>query len=307
MRVLVAGATGAIGRELLPMLVAAGHEVVGMTRFESKWAAIVEAGAEPVVADALAAEQLHAALRSAQPEVVVHALTAIPASVDPRRFAEDFAPTNRVRREGTRNLMAAAVAAGARRVVAESISQAYAPEGGWVKVETDSLYADAPHPFRDIFQAVIDLEAAVLGCDELDTTVLRYGNFYGPGSAYGSDGANADLVRRELFPLAGEGTAHWSFVHVADAARATVLAVESSGTGVYNIADDEPAPIAAWLPEYARALGAPAPARIPEPRGAFGRFGMVEARGASNARARAELGWVPTYSSWREGFVADLA
>ncbi len=289
------------------MLVAAGHEVVGTTRFESKQAVIREAGAEAVVADALSAEQLGAALRASEPEVVVHELTAIPASVDPRRFAEDFAPTNRVRREGTRNLVEAAIAAGARRIVAESISQAYAPVGGWVKVESDPLYDGAPEPFRDVFQAVIDLEAAVLGCGELESVVLRYGNFYGSGTAYGADGSNADLVRRELFPLAGEGRAHWSFVHVADAARATVLAVESSGTGVYNVADDEPAPVADWLPEYARALGAPAPARIPEPRGAFGRFGMLEARGASNARARAELGWAPSHSSWREGFAADLA
>jgi nucleoside-diphosphate-sugar epimerase len=182
-KVFVAGATGAIGRQLLPILAGAGHEVIGMTRSESKQGAIKDAGAEPVVADALDADQLIAVLRSSEPEVVVHELTAIPASIDGRGFAESFAPTNRVRREGTRNLVAGAIAVGARRIVAQSIAQAYAPQGGWVKTEADPLYGDAPEVFRDTFQAVIDLEATVLDATQLEGAVLRYGNFYGPRTA----------------------------------------------------------------------------------------------------------------------------
>lgn len=306
MKVVVAGATGAIGRQLLPMLADAGHEVAGITRSEAKQDAVRAAGAQPLVADALDPGQLAAVLRSSRPEVVVHELTAIPASVDPRRFAEDFAPTNRVRREGTRNLVAGAVAAGARRIVAQSIAQAYAPTGGWVKSEGDPLYGDAPEVFRDTFQAVIDLEATVLAAGELEGVVLRYGNFYGPGTAYAADGANAALVRAERFPVAGAGSARWSFVHVADAARATLCAVEGAASGIYNIVDDEPAAIAEWLPAYASALAAPEPPKTSTPGSPYGRFGMLDARGASNAKARAELGWEPRYASWREGFLDGL-
>ena len=307
MRVFVAGASGVIGRQLLPVLVDAGHEVVGMTRSQSKQAAIGDAGARPIIADALDPEGLTAALLAAAPEVVVHELTAIPAAVDPRRFAADFAPTNRLRREGTRNLVSAAIAAGTRRIVVESIAQAYAPVGGWVKTETDPLYSDAPEVFRDTFQAVIALEAAVAAAGELEGVVLRYGNFYGPGTAYAADGSIAELVRARRFPLAGEGCGRWSFAHVADAARATLLAVQGGDVGVYNVVDDEPAAVSDWLPLYARALGAPAPLEVGPPSSPYGRFGMLEARGAANAKARSKLGWTPGYASWREGFVAELA
>jgi nucleoside-diphosphate-sugar epimerase len=288
------------------MLVAAGHEVVGLARSESRAAAVREMGAEAVIADVLDAAELERALRAAAPEVVVHQLTAIPAAVNPRRFAEDFAPTNRLRREGTRNLLAAASGAGARRMVAQSIAQAYRPVGGWVKDEDDPLYDDAPEVFRETFRAVIDLEAAVLGAAALEPLVLRYGNFYGPGTAYGADGSNAELVRAGSFPIAGEGSAHWSFVHVADAARAAVAAVERGEPGTYNIADDDPAPIAEWLPAFAAALAAPEPRRVPAPSHPYGVYGMLEARAASNAKARAEMSWTPEHRSWREGFAAAL-
>lgn len=306
MRIFVAGATGAIGRRLVPMLVDAGHDVVGMTRSASKCVGIREAGAEPVVADALDAAAVEAAVRAAEPEAVVHQLTAIPAAVDPRRFAEEFAPTNRLRREGTRNLVAAALASGARRLLVQSIAQAYAPVGGWVKTEDDPLYRDAPPVFRDTFRAVIDLETAVLGARGIEGVVLRYGNFYGPGTTYAADGSNAELVRRGGFPVAGEGPAHWSFIHVDDAATATVRALDQAEEGVYNVVDDEPAPVAEWLPVYAEALGAPEPPRTPAPRGSYGSFGMMLARGASNAKAKARFGWTPGYASWRDGFAADL-
>jgi nucleoside-diphosphate-sugar epimerase len=304
MRIFVAGATGAIGRPLLPMLVEAGHEVVGMTRSKENARGIRDAGAQPVVADALDADALAAVVQAAEPDVLVHQLTAIPPVTDGRGFAEQFEATNRLRREGTRNLVAAARSAGARRLVAQGLAQAYAPVGGWVKSEDDPLYADAEPPFGEIFGALIDLEAAVLGAADLEGLVLRYGSFYGPGTAYAADGSNAELVRRGLFPVAGGGPAHWSFVHVEDAARATALAVERGEPGVYNIVDDEPAALADWLPVYAEALGAPPPPEAPAPRGTYGTFGMMLSRGASNARAKQALGWTPRHASWRDGFAA---
>jgi nucleoside-diphosphate-sugar epimerase len=306
MRVLVAGATGAIGRQLVPMLVDSGHEVIGLTRSEEKFGTLRAAGAEPAVADALDAESMSTAVRSAGAEVVVHQLTAIPAAIDNRRFGEEFEQTNRLRREGTRNLVEAAVEGLARRVVVQSLSQAYAPVGGWVRSEEDPLYADAPPPFREIFGAIIDLEATALGAEGIETVVLRYGNFYGPGTAFGAESSNAELVRRRQYPIAGGGTAHWSFIHIADAARATVAAIEDGETGTYNVVDDEPAAVAEWLPVYAAALGAPPPPRIPPPSSGFGIFGMLEARGASNAKARERWNWAPEFASWRQGFPADL-
>lgn len=306
MRVFVAGAGGAIGRCLVPILVQQGHEVVGTTRSPSKVEVIRDAGADPLVVDALDAAAVEAAVLQCEPEVLVHELTAIPPDIDPRRFAEQFAPTNRLRREATRNLMAAARAARVRRVVAQSIAQAYAPVGGWIKTESDPLYGDAPPVLADTFRAVIDLEATVLDADDVEGVVLRYGNFYGPGTAYAANGSNAELVRQRRFPIAGEGSAHWSFIHVADAARATVAAIRGAQPGVYNIVDDEPAAIVEWLPVYAKALGAPEPARIPPPRNPYAVHGMLLARGASNKKAKQGLDWTPRPASWREGFAAAL-
>ena len=306
MRIIVAGASGAIGRQLVPMLAEEGHTVVGLTRSEAKTGIIEAAGAEAIVADVLDAQAVKAAVRAVEPEVVVHELTSIPPVVNPSRFAEDFAPTNRLRREGTRNLVAATLAAGSRRIVAQSIAQAYAPVGGWIKAELDPLYSDAPPVFRDTFEAVIDLEATVLGTSGLEAIVLRYGNFYGPGTAYDRDGSNAALVRQQMFPIAGEGSARWSFIHVRDAARATAMAVSRGEPGVYNIVDDEPAAVADWLPVYAASLGAAEPPRTPPPRSPYGIYGMQLARGASNAKAKRLLGWAPRYATWREGFPGDL-
>ena len=307
MRVFVAGGSGAIGRELVPMLIESGHEVTALARTAEKGELLRAAGAEPVIGDALDAASLDAAVGAAAPEVVVHQLTAIPAAIDPRAFADAFAPTNRLRREGTRNLIAAARGAGARRVIAQSIAQAYAPVGGWVKLEEDPLYADAPDVFRDVFDAVIDLERTVLDATDLQPVVMRYGNFYGAGTAYAADGSNTELVRRGLYPVAGDGPAHWSFIYVADAARATVAAIERAAPGVYNVTDDEPAPVRDWLPAFAAALGAPEPPRTAPPRSDYGAFGMLNARGASNAKARDQLGWEPELASWRQGFAASLA
>jgi nucleoside-diphosphate-sugar epimerase len=311
MRVFVAGATGTIGRRLVPSLVEAGHDVTGMTRSPDKADALRAAGAEPAACDALDADALRDAVAVAKPEVVVHELTAIPPAFNPRRMAEEFAPTNRLRTEGTRNLVDAAAAAGARRVVAQSIAFAYAPTGEWVKSEDDELFLDAPDAFRSTVEAVHALEGAVLGEDAIEGVVLRYGFFYGAGTSYAPDGFIAEQVRRRRFPVGGRGTGRFSFVHLDDAVRATVAAVEGGPAGTYNVVDDDPAPVSDWLPAYAAALGAPAPRHLPGwlvrlAAGRYAQYTMTELRGASNARARERLGWAPQLSSWRQGFGAAL-
>jgi nucleoside-diphosphate-sugar epimerase len=311
MRVFVAGATGAIGRRLVPMLVEAGHDVTGMTRSDSKVDALRGAAAEPVVCDALDADAVRDAVAAAAPEVVVHQLTAIPHALNPRRMADDFAATNRLRSEGTRHLADAARSAGARRLVAQGVAFAYAPYGGWMKTEDDELYVDAPAPFDSTFGALHTLETAVLGTDGLEGVVLRYGYFYGPGTSFAADGSIAGEVRARRFPIGGRGTGRWSFIHIDDAARATVAAVEGGPPGAYNVVDDEPAPVSEWLPVYAAALGAPRPRRLPAwlvrlAAGRYAVYGMTQARGASNARARERLGWTPRLASWRQGFAESL-
>lgn len=305
MRVFVAGATGVIGRALVPKLMAAGHEVTGMTRSDERAAALRNAGAGAVVADALDADAVQRALADSRPEVVVHQLTSLPASPD-FKDEDSFEPTNRLRSEGTRILVDAALAAGARRMVAQSIAFQYEPAGDWVKGE-DAESMRGTGGFGSVMRAIGDLERAVTGTKGLEGLVLRYGFFYGPGSSYAADGAMADEVRKRRFPIVGKGTGVFSFVHVDDAADATVAAVERGAPGVYNISDDEPAPMREWLPRYAEALGAKKPMRIPAfvARLAAGRQAVAFAtdmRGASNAKAKRELGWTPGRPSWRAGF-----
>jgi nucleoside-diphosphate-sugar epimerase len=306
MRVFVAGASGAIGRPLVPRLVAAGHEVTGTTRFEERVETIRAAGARAVVCDALDAEALRAAVREARPEVVVHELTALPHRFNPRD-KQMYAPTNRVRREGTRNLIAAAQMAGARRIVCQSIAFAYAPgERPEVKEEDAPLALEAPLPFGDTVRALDEMERAVAGAAELEGLVLRYGWFYGPGTYLAEDGSVARDVRRRRLPVIGKGIGLYSFVHVEDAASATVAAVERGAPGAYNVVDDEPAPQREWLPAYAEAIGAKKPLRVPVwiaglAMGKIATMADVQA-GASNAKAKRELGWEPRWPSWREGF-----
>jgi nucleoside-diphosphate-sugar epimerase len=306
MRVFVAGATGAIGRPLVPGLIAAGHEVTGMTRSEEHAEAIRAAGARAVVCDALDADALRAAVVDAAPEVVVHELTALPARFNPRD-KQMYAPTNRLRQEGTRNLIAAARAAGARRIVCQSIAFAYAPgERPEVKDEDAPLALGAPLPFGDSVRAIDEMERAVVGAAGVDGVVLRYGWFYGPGTYLADDGSVARDVRRRRLPVIGKGIGLYSFIHVDDAASATVAAVERGAPGVYNVVDDEPAPQREWLPRYADAMGANKPLRVPVwmARLAMGKIAtMADVQaGASNAKAKVELGWEPRWSSWREGF-----
>jgi nucleoside-diphosphate-sugar epimerase len=310
MRVFVAGATGAIGRQLVPRLVAAGHQVHGMTRSESKRAMLSELGAVPVVADALDPDQVADAVAHARPDVIVHQLTAIGA-VDTRHMERDFAPTNRLRTEGTDHLLSAAQAVGVRRFVAQGISGfgAYARSGGPVKSEEDPLDPAPAREMREILAAIRHLEAAVLGARWTDGIVLRYGAFYGPGTSLAPGEEQFELVRKRKFPLVGDGGGVWSFIHIADAAEATVAAVEHGSRGVYNVVDDDPAAVAEWLPALAGQLGAKKPRHVPRIIGRLfageaGVMMMTELRGASNAKAKRELAWRPAHPSWRQGLTA---
>ena len=309
MRVFVAGATGVIGKQLVPRLVAAGHEVHGMTRHESKQAMLSELGAVPVVADALDPAQVAEAVGRARPEVIVHQLTAIGA-VDPRHFDRDFALTNRLRTEGTDHLLSAGHAVGVRRFVAQSYGAWwYVRSGGPVKSEEDPLDPTPAREMRESWGAVRHLEKAVLGADWTEGIALRYGGFYGPGTSMAPGGELPEMIRKRKFPLVGDGGGVWSFIHVADAAEATVAAVEHGSRGVYNVVDDDPAPVAEWLPALAQEVGAKKPMRVPRFIGRLfaGEVGVVmmtDARGASNAKAKRELRWRPAHPSWRQGFLA---
>ena len=309
MRVLVAGATGVMGRQLVPRLLEAGHQVIGMTRTESKAAALWDLGARPIVADALDPVQVAEAVADAEPEVIVHQLTAISA-LDPRHFDRDFALTNRLRTEGTDHLMSAGRAVGARRFIAQSYtSWPYARTGGPVKSEQDPLDPTPPREMVESMAAIRHLEEAVIGAEWTQGIVLRYGAFYGPGTSMAPGGEQLEMIRKRKFPVVGDGRGVWSFVHIADAAEATVAAVEHGTRGIYNIVDDEPAPVVEWLPALAQQLGAPKPWRVPRFVGRLfageaGAMMMTEMRGASNAKAKRELGWRPGHPTWREGFAA---
>jgi nucleoside-diphosphate-sugar epimerase len=309
MKVFVAGATGVMGRQLVPLLVAAGHDVVGTTRSESKRAAVSELGATPVVADGLDAEQVATAVGEAHPDVIIHQLTAI-GSLDMRHFDRDFAQTNRLRIEGTDHLLSAGEAVGVRRFIAQSYtSWPYARTGGPVKSEEDPLDPTPASEMRESMAAIRHLEAAVTGADWTEGIVLRYGAFYGPGTSLSAGGEQLEMVRKRKFPVVGDGAGVWSFVHIADAAEATVAAVERGQRGIYNIVDDDPAPVAEWLPGLANVIGAPKPWRVPRfvgrvLAGEAAVVMMTEMRGASNAKAKREFGWTPAHPSWREGFAA---
>jgi nucleoside-diphosphate-sugar epimerase len=309
MRIFVAGATGVIGRALLPRLLEAGHKVTGMTRDPERARRLADGGIEPATCDVYDADGLRKALRAASPEVVIHQLTALPDAIDPRRIKQQLAENDRIRVEGTRNLIHAAQQAGARRIVAQSIAFAYAPTGGPVKSEDDPLWLDPPAEWRRTAEAVASLEQQVASAAGMEGIVLRYGYFYGPGSAYDVDGSMADVVRARGLPVAGGGRGVFSFIHVDDAAAATVAAVEKGRPGVYNVVDDEPQRLCDWLPAYAAAIGAPKPRRIPGflarlLAGRYGHYLMTRQRGASNARARRELGWSPRFPSLQAGLAA---
>jgi nucleoside-diphosphate-sugar epimerase len=305
MRVFVAGATGAIGKQLVPRLVKAGHEVHGMTRNASKRAVLEELGAVPVVADALDPDQVAEAVGRAKPDVIAHQLTAI-GTLDMRHFDQAFALTNRLRTEGTDYLLSAGQAVGVRRFVAQSYFAAYARIGAAVKSEDDPFDQAPAREMRETIGAIRHVEAAVLGAQWTEGIVLRYGAFYGPGTSMAPGAEQLELVSKRKFPLVGDGGGVWSFIHVGDAADATVAAIEHGSRGVYNVVDDDPAPVAEWLPALAQQLDAKKPMHVPRFIGRLfagetGVMMMTELRGASNAKAKRELAWRPAHPSWREG------
>jgi nucleoside-diphosphate-sugar epimerase len=310
-RVFLAGATGAIGRQLVPLLLAAGHEVTGTTRSEQRAAGLRELGAHAAILDALDAAAVRSAVAAAAPDAVIHQLTAIPPQIDPRKMAEQFELNDRLRSEGTKILVDAAAQAGAERIVAQSIAFSYRPGGpGTLHREEDPLItaAEATPEYARSAEAVRALEQSVLGAGG---AVLRYGYFYGPGTAISREGSTGRAVAARKLPIVGGGHGVWPFVHIADAAEATLAALERGASGPYNVVDDDPAPVREWIPALASALGAPSPRSVPAwlARPLAGRYGlrvMTRAEGASNERAERELGWQPRYGSWREGFRTAL-
>ena len=320
MKVFVAGATGVLGRKLVPQLVARGHEVVGMTRSASKQDLVRSLGARPVVADALDPDAVAQAVAAAEPEVIVHQLTALSAPMsarDMRHPDRSFAATmtNRLRTEATDHLLAAGHAVGARRFVAQSFGAfRFARTGGPVHTEADPLDPnDPPAALRTAQAAYLYLERAVTTIEWGEGLALRYGGFYGPGTSISlaPDAQMATPIRKRRFPIVGDGGGVWSHVHIEDAAAATAVAVERGQPGVYNVVDDEPAPVREWLPVLASALDAKPPRRVPRWLGRLlageaATVMMTEARGASNEKAKRELGWKPRYPSWRQGYAQGL-
>ncbi len=304
MRVFVAGASGLIGTAAVRLLLDAGHEVSAIARTEAAAERLGELGAGVSLTDVFDVELLRGAMAMAEPEVVMHQLTSLPDRLDSAEAAARFADNERIRVQGTRALVDAAAAAGAQRVVAQSIAFAYAPEGDWVKEEDAPLYLHAPSPWGGSVGAVAELERQVLEARGMDGVVLRYGSLYGPGTWY--EGTIADAVRAGAMPLIGAGEAMQSFTHVEDAGSAAVAAL-TAPPGVYNVVDDDPVLACDWLPLFARSLGAPEPPQlsVDEGRASAGWTAvhrMTEQRGASNAKARDRLGWEPSRPSWR----ADL-
>jgi nucleoside-diphosphate-sugar epimerase len=306
MKVLVAGAAGAMGKQLVPRLVAAGHEVFGMTRSAAKREAVRELGATPIVADALDPDQVAAAVAEAEPEAIVHELTALSGSLDMRHFDRDFELTNRLRTEATDHLLSAGRAVGVRRFIAQSFAGwPSGRSGGPVKTEEDPLDPAPVESMRRTHAAIRRLEEAVTGAEWTEGIILRYGGFYGPGTSLAADGEHAELIRKRKFPVVGDGAGVWSFVQIEDAAEATVAALTHGRRGIYNVVDDEPAPVAEWLPVVANGLGAKPPRHVPRWLGRLlaGEAAVVmmtEIRGASNAKAKRELGWQPRHPSWRQ-------
>jgi nucleoside-diphosphate-sugar epimerase len=319
MKVFLAGAMGVLGTALLPQLVGRGHEVVGMTRTASKQDGLRALGARPVVADALDPDAVAQAVASAEPEAIVHELTALSGKMsirDARHPDRSVAVimTNRLRTEATDHLLAAGRAVAARRFVAQSIAALrFARTGGPVQAEADPLDPDPPEALQTAQAAILHLEQAVTTIEWGEGLVLRYGGFYGPGTgiSLAPDAEIAAPIRKRRFPLVGDGGGIWSFVHIEDAAAATAAAVERGRPGIYNVVDDDPAPVREWLPALASALDAKPPRRIPRwlgrlAAGEAATLMMTDVRGASNAKAKRELGWQPRYPSWRQGFAQGL-
>ncbi|HEX2360400.1 MAG TPA: NAD(P)-dependent oxidoreductase [Solirubrobacterales bacterium] len=306
MRILVAGATGAIGRPLLPLLSDAGHDVVGTTRSRDRIDRVRRLGAEPAVLDGGDVDAIGALVADLKPDVVINQLTDLPERIDLRKTRESLATTTQLRARAGPALARAAAAAGVRRLISQGQAFSYAPEGDWVKSEEAPLRRASGPAEGDPLAALHALERATLETPGLDGVMLRYGFFYGPGTYYARDGSTARDVLARRYPIVGKGSGVFSFIHVDDAAAATAAAAERGGPGAYNVVDDDPAPLSGWLPFYAEVLGAKKPRRVPlwMARLVAGPAAVaaLDLRGASNAKAKRELGWSPRYPSWRQGF-----
>jgi len=311
-KVFVAGSTGAIGRSLLPLLIEKRHDVVALVRTPARAKDVEALGARAAVADALDPDGLRAAIRRAAPEAVIHELTSLKGVTNFRRFDQTFALTNRFRTRTLDTMLAAARSIGVRRFIAQSYcGWPYAREGSPVKTEDDPLDPTPPASFRESLAAIRYLEDTIRQARDIQAFALRYGNLYGPGTDISAEGTVADLVSRRKLPLFGSGAGVWSFIHVRDAASATVAAMSRGSPGIYNVVDDEPVPVNVWLPALANALGARPPRRLPAWVGALllgdgGLSMMTLARGGSNAKSKRELAWQPSFASWRRGFVEGL-
>jgi 2-alkyl-3-oxoalkanoate reductase len=305
MKVFVTGGTGAIGQFLLPLLVENKHEVVALTRSVTKAAELEARGVSAVIADPLDKQGLTAMVRRAEPEVIIHQLTALSSVGNFKKFDQEFALTNRFRTDVTDTLLAAARTIGTRRFIAQSYcGWPYARKGGPVKTEEDPLDPKPPESFTKTLAAIRYLEDTVCTTTFLEGLALRYGMFYGPGTAIGKGGVILKMTRQRRFPIIGGGGGYWSFIHLLDAARATVAAISRGAPGIYNVVDDAPAPTSELLPALAAAVGAPPPRRLPGwlvrlIAGPQALSMMTRARGASNAKARHELGWTPRFT-WRD-------
>jgi len=312
MKVFVSGGSRAMGWRLVPQLVASGYDVVAMTRDQGKAARLRAIGAQPVIADAFDRDSVIRAVTMAAPEILVHQLTGLTGVKNYKKFDREFALTNRLRTEGTDHLLAGALAAGTRRILAQSYgSWNYARTGSGLKTEEDPFDLDPPAWQVKTLAAIRYVENAVLSAPGIEGVALRYGNFYGPGTDVDLGGVIVAQIRKRQFPIVGDGAGIWSFIHMDDAASATIAAMEHASPGVYNIADDEPAPVSSWLPDLAAAVGAKPPLHVPVWLGrlAAGEVGvsmMTRIRGTSNAKAKRELGWKPRYASYREGFRTGL-
>jgi nucleoside-diphosphate-sugar epimerase len=312
MKVFVTGGTGAIGQFLLPLLVENKHEVVALTRSSAKAGKLDDIGVTPVIADPFDKQALTAAVRRAEAEVIIHQLTALSSAGNFRKLDQEFALTNRFRTEVTDTLLAAARTIGTRRFIAQSYcGWPYAKKGGPVKTEEDPLDPKPPESFTKTLAAIRSLEDKMRNTAFLEGVTLRYGNFYGPGTAIGKGGVVVKMIKKRRLPIIGGGGGIWSFIHVMDAARATIAAISRGPAGVYNIVDDEPAKVATWLPVLAKEVGAGPPYKIPHWLGELmiGKAGvsmMTQIRGCSNAKAKRELNWAPIYPSWRIGFADGL-
>jgi len=310
MKIFVAGATGAVGRRLVLLLTAAGHEVAGLTRSPANVSHLRRIGATPIIANALDRAAVMEVVQRQKPEIVVHELTSI-KKIDLRNFDPGFAATNRLRTVGTDNLLAAARAAGARRFIAQSFAGwPYARAGGPIKAEEDPLDPEPPAAFRRTLEAIRYLESAIIGETAVEGLILRYGTFYGPGTAISEQGWMVNDVRNRRIPIIGGGSGVWSFTHVDDAARFTRAAITRGAPGIYNIVDDDPARVSQWLPALAAALGAKPPRRIPAWIARFvigdAVVFMTDVRGASNAKAKRAFGLNLIWPSWRDGFKRGL-